>query len=134
MRLAASTVALVAVLAASPAWAGATAKHSGRIITADPAHQTLTVEEMGPWHGSEVKALRREVVRLTPQTRIDLERRSEQAAGWPGGFAEQKLGAADLKPGDFVTATMERQAGRTIATKVTVVRPERSQEAVPQAR
>jgi hypothetical protein len=54
MRLAASTVALVAVLAASPAWAGATAKHSGRIITADPAHQTLTVEG-GPvaWLGSQ---------------------------------------------------------------------------------
>jgi hypothetical protein len=90
MRLAASTVALVAVLAASPAWAGATAKHSGRIITADPAHQTLTVEG-GP-------------------------------VAWLGGH------------GDFVTATMDRQGGRTIATKVTVVRPKGSQDLAPQAR
>jgi hypothetical protein len=89
---------------------------------------------VGPWHGSEVKALRREVVRLTPQTRIDLERRSEQAAGWSGGFAEQKLGPANLKPGDFVTVTVEQQGGRTIATKVTVVRPKGSQDLAPQAR
>jgi hypothetical protein len=134
MRLAASAVALVAVLAVSPAWAGETARHSGTIISADPAHQALTVEEIGPWHGSEIKALKREVVRLTPETRIDLERRSEQAAGWPYGFAEQKLAAADLKPGDFVTVTVERQGGRAIATKVAVVRPERSREPAPQAR
>jgi hypothetical protein len=124
MRGIASAVALAALLAVAPAWAGATGRHSGRIVAEDLTHHRLTVEEMGPWHGSVNKALTRDVVTLTPETRIDLDQRSEHPpVGWPGGFVERVLTPADLKTGDFVTVTMARQGGRPVASEVTVVRP-----------
>lgn len=114
-------LALAVLMMAGPAQAGTAIKHSG--VAEDLAHQEFTVEEMGPWHGPG-QGLTREVVYLASETRIKLAARPQQASvGWPGGFSEEVLKAGDLKPGDFVTVTVEQRGGRPVATAVTVVRP-----------
>jgi hypothetical protein len=121
---AASTV-LAPGLAPPPITAGEPRKHSGVILDVSPGAQTITIEEIGPWTGSD-SSPRTQTVRLTSRTGIILTSRSEaapKAGGWPGGFRESATKAADLRPGDFVTVTETPLDNELVAESVAISRP-----------
>ena len=116
-------IALGATLLAAPAaWAAVTVDHSGTVIAVAASRNTITIEEMGPWHPGKT-SVEREVFALTPETRIELARRQDVTGGFPGQWADQALPASALRAGDFATVTVEREGRRLQATKVVVVRP-----------
>ena len=121
-------LALGAVLLASPAaWASdtsATVEHSGTVTAVDSARNTITIEEMGPWHPGKTN-LQREVFAMRPEATVELARRGDVAGGFPGQWGVEPLAASAVRPGDYatLTSTNTREDGRRLATKVVVVRP-----------
>jgi hypothetical protein len=115
-------VALGAVLLGAPAgWASEVGRHSGTVTAVDTVRHTITIEEMGPWHIGK-PSLKREVFAMTPETRIELVRRTDVAGGYRGQWAERPLPASELRAGDYATVTVERAAGRLEASTVVVLR------------
>jgi hypothetical protein len=110
---------------ASPALAGEVVRHTGAIVSENTKAGTLTIEEMGPWHGPGMRPVQREF-RLTPRITVELALRKDEPGGFNGEFIERPLGVMDVRPGDYATVTVEREAGKTVATKVVVVRPSSS--------
>jgi hypothetical protein len=123
VRRVSSSVALVGILIASPALAAGMAVHTGAIVSENTKRDTITIEEMGPWHGPATRPVRREF-HLTPRTTVELAVRKNEPRGFQGPYVEHPLKAADLRPGDYATVTVEREGGKPIATKVEIVRPE----------
>lgn len=117
-------LAVGAVLLASPAaWGSDTIEHSGTVTAVDPARNTITIEEMGPWRPDQ-DTLRREVFIVTPEARVELARRSDAPGGFPGQWGVEPLAAAAVRPGDYATLTSpkEPKGGRLMASRVVVVR------------
>lgn len=121
-----AVVIMVAALAAAPlsAWAGHEAKHSGRIAAVSLDGTTLTLEEMGPWHGQGT-ALARRSIQLKPTTRVELAARAgnKTPSGWPGGFTDRPVDRKDLHVGDFATVVTDDNHGHLSAESITVIRP-----------
>ncbi|HKW93147.1 MAG TPA: hypothetical protein VJX92_14725 [Methylomirabilota bacterium] len=116
-------MALGAALLASPAaWASGSVQHTGTVTAVDTARNTITVEEMGPWHPGKTN-LKREVFELTPDTKVELARRGSVPGGYRGQWIEHPLPASDLRVGDYATVTVVREARRPEATQLVVVRP-----------
>ncbi|HYB69503.1 MAG TPA: hypothetical protein VEH80_02465 [Candidatus Bathyarchaeia archaeon] len=117
-------IAFLGILAvAAPAWAATAVKHSGDLVAVDPARHTITLDEMGPWHGAGTKPSRH-VVRFAAGAKIDLVARGKNGPdGWAGGYVERPMQVGDLHPGDWVVLTMEREGKRTVAVGIDVVRP-----------
>jgi hypothetical protein len=116
-------MALGAVLLASPAaWASEAVQHTGTVTAVDAIRNTVTIEEMGPWHPGRMN-LKHEVFAMTPETRVELASRTDVAGGYRGRWAEQRLPVSDLRAGDYATVTAEREAGKLQASQVVVVRP-----------
>ena len=114
---------LGALLAAtSPAVAGDLIQHSGLVVSTNPAQDTVTISEMGPWHGPGTRPVRREL-RLTSTTQVRLVLRRDEPGAFKGQYVEQPLPATGLRPGDYATITERLQDGRPVVTKVEVVRP-----------
>jgi hypothetical protein len=115
---------LSAILLAGPAWAAGSETHSGDVGVVDLERHTVTLAEMGPWRGPGTAPTRRSI-RFTPETAVTLVRRSATPApgGWPGGYAESPLAMTAVRPGDFVSVTVARHAGRVTARSIEVVRP-----------
>ena len=122
-RIMAMLVLAILVAVGMPALAAHSSKESGTVISIDPTARTITLDEMGPWHGPTTVTTRHAIV-FTPSTRIDLVRRSQQpaAGGWPGGYVDSSLSAADVRPGDFVTVEVAHEHGGAVATSIDVVR------------
>lgn len=99
-------------------------KASGTIVSVDGAKHTLTLAEMGPWHGPQTKPTDHAIA-LAPAAQVELVTRSTHPApdGWIGGYVESPLSLDQLRPGDFATVTLAHQGGRLVATSVDVVRP-----------
>jgi hypothetical protein len=116
-------LALTGLLLAATVHAGSEERHSGRIVAVEPKTGAITLEEMGPWTGPGQGLIKRSV-ELTAQTDIALLTRSNEAeAGeWPGAFKESPLSAMELRPGDYVTVSVEDRGGRLFARSVAVVR------------
>ena len=115
--------ALGLLLTALPAWAAMTEKHSGVLVAVDPTQQTITIEEMGPWHGPSTSPVRR-VFRLASATKIAVAERTEDGnLGWPWAFTERSLGPLGLRAGDHVTVMTEQEGRRADVVRVEVVRP-----------
>jgi len=116
-------LALLVLLAASPADRAEMARHSGLIIGVDPARGALTLDGIGPWHPGTGDV--RRVLGLTPLTRVVLVSRATGRArdGWSGGFDESPLTASDLRVGDYSNVTVAKRDGRLVAISITVVRP-----------
>jgi hypothetical protein len=110
------------LLAASPALAAETVQRSGLIVSTNPRDHTLTISEMGPWHGPGTKPARREI-HLMPATRVELAARGNAPGGYKGRYVDRPLTATDLRPGDYATVTQRPEGGKLVATKVEVVRP-----------
>ena len=114
---------LGALLAASPALAAEAVRRSGLIVSTNPKGNTLTISEMGPWHGPGTKPARREI-QLAPATRVELATRRDEPGGYQGQYVDRPLTTADLRPGDYATVTERPEGGKPVATKVEVVRPD----------
>jgi len=114
------TFALV-FLATSYGWAGTMEKHVGVVVAADRSQ--VTIDEMGSWRGPGTEPVRH-VFRLTGATKVALAERTRAGDdGWPWAFNEQWLRRTDLRPGDYVTVTIDRRGGDTTAVSVLAVRP-----------
>jgi len=103
--------------------AARTSRQSGTVAAIDPVAHTITLDEMGPWLGPTT-APTRHAIALTRSTRVELVTRATQPApgGWPGGYVDSSLSAADVRPGDFVTVEVIQEDGRAVATAIDVVR------------
>jgi hypothetical protein len=115
-------LALGGVVIASPALAAETALHTGTIVSENTNRDTITIEEMGPWHGPATQPVRHEC-HLTPATTIELAARKTEPGGLHGVFVDHTLKMTDLRPGDYATVTVKREGAKAIATKIEVVRP-----------
>lgn len=116
-------LALTGLVLAATAHAGGEARHSGRIVAVEPKTGEITLEEMGPWTGPGQGLIKRSV-ELTSRTEVTLLARSDEAeAGeWPGAFKESPLRATELRPGDFVTVSVETRGDRLFARSIAVIR------------
>ena len=116
-------VVLGALLMASPVFAADIVKHSGSVVALDTDRHTVTIEEMGSWHGPGTP-LAREVYHVTTSAKIELAERTRQVVhGWRGAFNTRLLPLGQIRLGDYVTLELERENGKPVATKMTVVRP-----------
>jgi hypothetical protein len=115
-------LALGGVLMVSPAVASEWAVHTGAIVAANTKSSTVTIEEMGPWHGPSTRPVRREF-HLTPSTVVEFAARKEEPNGRTGVYVDRPLTVSDLRAGDYATVTVQREEGKAIATKIEVVRP-----------
>jgi hypothetical protein len=126
MRASAAVLGLSLILA-GPVIAGDATKsvrsdglrQSGTIVAIDQATRTITIDEMGPWHG-EGTGMRRVTLRLRPDTNVMLVEHAPDATG--EGYAASPLTLSDLKVGDFITL----KSGRLGSVLVEVVRPSAS--------
>jgi hypothetical protein len=116
------SLALGAVLIVCPAVAAETALHTGAIVATNTKSGTITIEEMGPWHGPTTRPVPREF-HLTPRTMVELAVRKQEPGGHAGMFIDRPLTATDLRPGDYATVTAEREGGKAVATRIEIVRP-----------
>ncbi|MBI2528781.1 MAG: hypothetical protein HYV93_22715 [Candidatus Rokubacteria bacterium] len=110
----------------APGWADVT-RHSGTVLAVDRDAGTLVLGEVGPWRVTDgVTEVTRLTIALRPSTEVVIVARSAGAGptGWVGEFAETPLGEAELGQGKFVTVTVQREGGRLVAQKVSVVAPE----------
>ena len=109
--------------ASAPVCAATTQKHSGVLVAADPTHQTMTIEEMGPWRGPSTSPDRR-VFRLSSTAKIVVAERTQDGdLGWPWAFTERLLEPSELRTGDHVTVMMEQGGWHADVVRVEVVRP-----------
>jgi hypothetical protein len=62
---------------------------------------------------------------VTPETTVVAVTRAERSAGggWLGGFSQTLLAPSDVKPGDYVTVTVECRNGKLVARSMEVLRP-----------
>lgn len=122
MSLRALSLLIGALLAASPAVAGAAVQHVGSIVAENLKEGTLTIAEMGPWYGPGTHPVRREF-HLAPSTTVRMVMRASEPGGFTGAFVEKPMQAKDLRLGDYATVTVEREAGKVVATEIEVIRP-----------
>jgi hypothetical protein len=116
------SLVLGGVLMASPAVAAETALHTGTIVGTNTKSGTVTIEEMGPWRGPSTQPVEREF-HLTSSTVVELAFRKAEPGGHTGMFVDRPLAATDLRPGDYATVTVAREDGKSVATKIEIVRP-----------
>jgi hypothetical protein len=122
-ELLAGCVVALLVLVVSGWTEAATTRHSGVIMTLDKTAGAIVVGDMGPrLKGGESKLAPR-TVRVTPSTEFVRVKRQSGAApsGWVGDYAETKLAAWDVKPGEWVTIVDEGEPHHLTAVKITVV-------------
>jgi hypothetical protein len=122
MRQLSGIVVLAWLLAAVPAGGASTLeKHSG-VVTAVEGTQ-ITIDEMGPWRGPDTKPMRR-VFQLTSATKVDrVERAPEGSDGWRWSYVNRPLDLFGLRPGDYVTVTVDPAERRNVVVEVEAVRP-----------
>jgi hypothetical protein len=60
---------------------------------------------------------------LTAETTVELAVRQSRPTGLKGEFIAQPLKTTDLRRGEYATVTVEREGGKTVVTKVEIVRP-----------
>ena len=121
MRQLSGMLVMAWLLAAAPAGAAALEKHSG-VVTGVEGSQ-ITIEEMGPWLGPETKPMRR-AFQLTSATRVErVERTAKGSEGWSWAYVSRPLESSDLRPGDYVTVTVDPEERRNAAIEVQAVRP-----------
>ncbi len=122
MRSSMLSVTVGALLATSPAFAGAVVRHSGPIVSENTKRDTITIAEMGPWLGPKTRSARREF-HLTRGTKVELAVRKNEPGARKGEFIERAEKVTDLRPGDYAIVTVDREGRRAVVTKVEVVRP-----------
>ena len=98
-------------------------KHSGFIASIADDERSFVLSEVGPWHvrGGATATIHR-IIALTPETEFAIVARAEAApSGFPGDFAETRMGVASVFLNDYVTVECRHEGGRQVALKVTVI-------------
>jgi len=116
-------LALALVLgAASPLTAAPpSVRHSGRVVAIDAQSGTLILDEVGPWRRESGRTVvTRLTIALTAETHVTAVFRVNAPGAFVGDFIEVALGAADLVPGDYVTADCVHERRGLRAVSVTV--------------
>jgi hypothetical protein len=108
-----------------PLTTSAETKHSGVVVTVSPEARALALEELG-----EGGAVVRRGVLLGPDTQVIVARRAVEAAGWPGSYEGHAVAPGEIRPGDFVTVTLD-PAGGDVARMAEIVRPAEEGAASP---
>ena len=125
MTQAAVALALALVLGLAPAGLAADAdritRHSGTVVRIDPGSGVLILDEVGPWRVEQGTTVgtRRTIV-LTADTRFASFIRVDVPGAFAGDFLEVALEAADVTPGDFVTAECVHERGRLVGRPVSI--------------
>lgn len=114
-------LAVLLVLVVSSATEAAAARHSGIVMRLDKNAGTIVVGDMGPRLKDGDSKMTPRTVRVTPSTEfVRVKRESGTApSGWLGDFADTKLAAWDVKPGDWVTIVAEGEP--LTAAKIMVI-------------
>jgi hypothetical protein len=121
MRPFSGMLVLAWLLAAAPGGAAALEKHSG-VVTGVEGTQ-ITIDEMGPWLGPETKPMRR-AFQLTSATRVErVERTAKGSEGWSWSYVSRPQEPSDLRPGDYVTVTVDPEERRNAAIEVEALQP-----------
>lgn len=118
---------LVALALPVQSWAG-TMNISGTIEAVDATAGTIVLGEIGPWRvkgGVTEVTSRSIVVSATAQFALVKRAPGAGATGWIGDYIETALGAGDLRKGDFVIVKVQTEGDRLVASKVTVVAPDK---------
>jgi hypothetical protein len=116
-----SLATIVLCLAATPVRAATEGgRHSGRVVEVRDAGRSLVVEEMGPWLPPNT-GLSTRTVTLAPTTAVQLviPTGKWQADASPG-YEVRRMAPDEIKPGDFVTVTID--GGGEAATALEVMR------------
>jgi hypothetical protein len=96
-------------------------RHAGLVV--EVQGQEITIEEMGPWLGPDTKPVRR-AFQLTATTKVArVEREPEGSQGWRKSYVTRPAELSDLRPGDYVTVTIDPRESRNVAIEVQAVRP-----------
>jgi hypothetical protein len=121
MRRLSGMLVLAWLLAAAPAEAATLEKHSGVVTGIEGTR--ITIDEMGPWLGPDTKPMRR-VFELTSATRVErVERTATGSEGWSWSYVGRPEEPSDLRPGDYVTVTVDPEKRRSAAIEVQAVQP-----------
>ena len=119
MRIHIHLLVAAAGLGALVSVATAETRHSGTVIAASP--DRLTIEERG-----EGGVVTRRALALGSSTRVTVARRTSPSdavrAEWPGAFVDVPSDVRDVRPGDFVTVTVEGSGGAAVTRTIEVVR------------
>jgi len=113
----------IALMAPASGWADVE-RHSGVIRVVDRAAGTLVLDEVGPWRIEKgMTVVTPLTVSLVPETQVLILTRAEGVAptGWGGDYIETPSSDTALKPGEFVTVTVERRGKRLTATRAVLV-------------
>jgi hypothetical protein len=100
-------------------------RHSGKIVEISEAGRTIVLEEMLAWEGPDKPGIVNRSITVTPQTSIQLvERTGEWGTARTSlpGWDSERIGARELREGDFVTVTTAA-ATRSRAIALQVIRP-----------
>jgi hypothetical protein len=116
-------LAVSLVSMAASAFAEAPARHAGLVMSVDRVAGTIVVGDMGPRLESGDSKVTPQTIRITPSTRFVRVTRAPGAApsGWQGDYVERTLPSWDVKPGDWVSATVDGAEPGADAVKITVV-------------
>jgi hypothetical protein len=116
-----SVATLVLCLGAMPVMADDAGRHSGRVVEMRDGGKSFLLEEMGPWLGPNT-GLATRMVTLAPSITVQvLTATGKWEADASPGYDVQRMTIQELKPGDFVTVTLDTE-GRA-ATALEVMRP-----------
>ena len=109
------------LLASAAAAAPPLVRHSGTVVSVDPARGMLVLAEVRPWRvDRDGIAVTPRTIVLTPATKVDTFIRVNAPGAYAGDFIEVALDAADVSPGDVVTVEYRHEVGRLVALRVTV--------------
>ena len=116
------SLGLIAAPGAGQAAVAAT-RYSGVVLSVDQAAGRIVLGDMGPVLKNGKSEIARRSIQVMPSTAVVRVKRAAGVApsGWIGDYVEDKLAATDIKPGDWVTASVESDKQRLTAVKVTVV-------------
>jgi hypothetical protein len=123
-----AALAIVAIIGwVIPAWSGGEErKYSGTVAAVDPSAGTIVVDGMGPWQVKEgVTQVEHRRIHVTPSTEFVSVKRAIGPApsGWVGDFVESPLSAWQVKPGEWVTVTVQADHGRPTAVRISIWEP-----------
>jgi len=103
--------------------AGHTIEHVGRVVSVDEKRDAITIDEMGPWHGSHTQQVR-SAFDLTGNTKITMLDGAGGSGGSRAASAERPIPIVDIRPGDWANVTLQKDGNRLVVTNVAIVRPQ----------
>jgi hypothetical protein len=120
----------VMIVGPSPAAAQGSERHSGTVVSVDPAARTLVLQEL-----VENGRPRRLEVRVPQDAAVMLSERipDEQVTRLDAAFAERPIDLGDVRPGDFIVVEGPVRGGTATAGAVVVTLRAGGAETTPAA-